>query len=95
MNKTNDVQKVREREREGEQGEEAELKAEMGQYVFLLHFHLGKASLRSLFPEHGGVYVCACMCVCVRTRVCAHVQRLKCEVVRMHTHVHAYMGACP
>lgn len=62
MNKTNDVQKVRERERE--QGEEGELKAEMGQYVFLLYFHLGKASLRSLFPEHGEICVCVCAQEC-------------------------------
>lgn len=67
MNKTNDVEKVRERERRGEEGE---LKAEMGQYVFLLYFHLGKASLRSLFPEHGGIYVCVHVRVHVCTGVC-------------------------
>lgn len=58
MNKTNDVQKVR-------QSEEGELKAELGQCIFLLHFCLRKASLRSLFPEHGGV--------CTRTRACERV----------------------
>lgn len=65
--------------------EEGELKAEMGQYVFLLHFHL-EASLRSLFPEHGGICMCACVCALVRahfhvcTEVCVHVPRLMCNV---------------
>lgn len=62
MNKTNDVEKVR---GERDRIEEGELKAEMGQYVFLLHFHL-EASLRSLFPEHGGI----CMCARVLGDVC-------------------------
>ena len=68
MNKTNDVEKVRER---GRRGEEGELKAEMGQYVFLLYFHLGKASLRSLFPEHGGIYACVCTCMCAGVCICS------------------------
>lgn len=76
MNKTNDVEKVK---GERDRIEEGELKAEMGQYVFLLYFHLEKASLRSLFPEHGRicvcarVYVCASACVHRCVRICSHV----------------------
>lgn len=72
MHKTNDVEKVRERESEGERerGEEGVLKAEMGQYVFLLYFHFGKASLRSLFPEHSGIFTH--VHVCARTGVCIY-----------------------
>lgn len=91
MNKTNDVEKVRERERR----EEGELKAKMGQDVFLLYFHLGKASLRSLFPEHGGIYVCTHACACACTGVCMYVHRLTREIVSMHMHIHAYICACP
>lgn len=71
MNKTNDVQKVR--ERESVEREEGELEAEMGQYVFLLHFHSGKASLRSLFPEHGRICACARACPRVHRRACVRV----------------------
>lgn len=56
MNKTNDVQKVRECE-----GEEAERTGKMGQSVFLLHFHLRKSSLGSLFPEHGRLRASVCI----------------------------------
>lgn len=64
MHKTKDVEKVKGRGRDGV--EEGELKAEMGQYVFLLYFYFKKASLRSLFPEHGGI----CLCVHARVQVC-------------------------
>lgn len=80
MNKTNDVQKVR-------QSEEAELKAELGQCIFLLHFCLRKASLRSLFPEHGGV------CMGVQARACMFVG-LMCANTPKHMHVHARTWAC-
>lgn len=82
MNKTNDVKKVR---GERDRIEEGELKAEMGQYVFLLYFHL-EASLRSLFPEHSGICMCVHACVCahlhVCTGVCVYVHRLMCKIVQ-------------
>lgn len=88
MNKTNDVEKVR---GERDRIEEGELKAEMGQYVFLLYFHL-EASLRSLFPEHGGICMCACVCahLHVCTGVCVYVHRLMCKIVSMHILIYAY-----
>lgn len=64
MNKTNDVQKVR--EREGEEGERA---GKMGQSVFLLYFHLRKSSLGSLFPEHGRLRVCVRVSMCIYLHV--------------------------
>lgn len=85
MNKTNDVQKVREsKERR------VELKAEMGQYMFLLYFHLSKASLRSLFPEHGGICVCMCMFMSAQARAYNYMFMDKCSF-----NIHAYMRACP
>lgn len=83
MNKTNDVQKVKVNEER--RGEEGELKAEMGQYIFLLHFHLRKTSLRSLFPEHGGI--CACTHVHVCGGTCTYVHGVMCEIA----HICAYV----
>lgn len=43
----------------------------MGQYVFLLYFHLRRSSLTSLFPEHGGISACVCVSMC--TYSCIYV----------------------
>lgn len=82
MNKTNDVQKVRESKERS-----VELKAEMGQYVFLLYFHLSKTSLRSLFPKHGGI--CVCMFMCAQARAYKYMFMGKCTFIFMHTCVQA------
>ena len=59
---------------------------------FLLYFHFENASLRSLFPEHGGVCLCVHVCAQVCTGEYACVHRLL--LVEAHAHVHAHMCAC-
>lgn len=90
MNKTNDVQKVR--EREGEEGERAR---KMGQSVFLLYFHLRKSSLGSLFPEHGRLRVCAraCPCVFIHTFMCK-ITQIMCTSMHACLRAHEIICEC-